>query len=166
MYEFQGLLLIVSGNKLYRYDDQTTTAYELGTLQSTTGPVTIRDNGNKVLGIGGNQVLITDGKSAYIWTYNGTSMLGTFAELTAYTLKSYTKKSVSYTNKAPTYAASGTIFVNDSSSNVARYQAENRRKITVWTYDGGEGYYVASSVSYNSDLGCIALTLTPDLNLS
>ena len=44
MYEFQGILLIVSGNKLYRYDDQTTTAYELGTLQSTTGPATIRDN--------------------------------------------------------------------------------------------------------------------------
>ena len=160
MYEFQGILLIVSGNKLYRYDDQTTTAYELGALQSTTGPVTIRDNGNKVLGIGGNQVLITDGKSAYIWTYNGSSLLGTFAELTAYTLKSYTKKAVSYTNYAPTYSSGNKILVNDSSANLSKYTAANGGGNKIILFDNNmNGYYYVTSGSFSSDLNCIVLVI-------
>ena len=34
MYEFQGVLLIVSGNKLYRYDDKTTTSRFLPAISS------------------------------------------------------------------------------------------------------------------------------------
>lgn len=59
------LLYVVSGNKLY----SVTTApadTELGTLNSSTGLVSISDNGANATS-GGQQVIIVDGTDGYIW---------------------------------------------------------------------------------------------------
>jgi hypothetical protein len=67
------LLFVVSGNKLY----EVTTAgvaTERGTLDTSTGPVFMDDNGAGY----GNQVIITDGTSGYVFATN----TNTFTKIT------------------------------------------------------------------------------------
>src|SRR3989304_2762332 len=67
---FNSLLFVVSGNKLYSVTTGGV-ATERGTLSTSTGPVSMQDNGIASAGVGGNQLIIVDGTSGYL--YNGLS---------------------------------------------------------------------------------------------
>ncbi len=63
---FNSVMFIVSGNKLY----SVTTAgvsTELGTLQTSTGPISMKNNGIASAGIGGNQLIVVDGTAGYLY---------------------------------------------------------------------------------------------------
>jgi len=63
---FNSLLFVVSGNKLYSVTTGGV-ATERGTLSTSTGPVSMQDNGIASAGVGGNQLIIVDGTSGYIY---------------------------------------------------------------------------------------------------
>lgn len=160
MHQFQGILLIIANNSLVAYNPSTKYLAVVGTLSSYSGRVIFRDNGAKVLGIGGNQVFISDSVGAYLWTYDGSTPQGVFSSLTGYTAKPYTPKAVSYTNRAAGMTGTNTIYIKDSQANLSYYQPGNVLKYMIWDEEGYEGHYSPSqaSVSYNSTLGCIVLT--------
>lgn len=63
---FNGVMFVVSGSKLY----SVTTAgvvVELGTLSTSAGRVSMQNNGLSSAGIGGNQLIVVDGTSGYIY---------------------------------------------------------------------------------------------------
>lgn len=60
-YMFNGEFWFARGNKVYSTDGTTTT--ERGTMGTTTGSVDFADNGEGI----GDQLLIVDGASGYIW---------------------------------------------------------------------------------------------------
>lgn len=64
-----GQLFAVGGTKLYRISS-TWAATELGTLNTSTGPISMADNGL--------QVMIVDGPNGYVWTIGS----ATFAQIT------------------------------------------------------------------------------------
>ena len=64
-----GLMYVVSGNKLYSIDGSGTISAALGTLATSTGRVDMADNGVAAAGIGGNQVMIVDGAHGYLWNF-------------------------------------------------------------------------------------------------
>jgi hypothetical protein len=63
---FNGVMFVVSGNKLYSVTTAGT-ATELGTLTTSTGRVSMQNNGLAVAGIGGNQLIVVDGTDGYIY---------------------------------------------------------------------------------------------------
>jgi hypothetical protein len=63
---FNGVMFVVSGNKLYSVTTAGV-ATELGTLSTSTGPVSMQNNGLVVAGIGGNQLIVVDGTDGYIY---------------------------------------------------------------------------------------------------
>jgi hypothetical protein len=72
---FNGLLYVVISNKLYSITTDGVTTVELGTLQSSTGRVSMKNNGLASAGIGGDQICIVDGIRRYI--YNVTTAVFT-----------------------------------------------------------------------------------------
>jgi hypothetical protein len=60
---FNGVMFVVSGNKLYSVTTAGT-ATELGTLSTSTGNVSMQDNG---VGTYGNQLIVVDGTDGYIY---------------------------------------------------------------------------------------------------
>lgn len=66
MYRFGGYLFIVSGTTLYRVDsDETIT--EVGSLNTNSGPILFADNGISAQGVGGNQMILSDGTYGYLY---------------------------------------------------------------------------------------------------
>jgi hypothetical protein len=70
MHPFNNLVYIVAGNSLYSRDSSGTLSASLGTLSTSTGYVSMRDNGLTVSGVGGNQLAIADGADTYIYNVN------------------------------------------------------------------------------------------------
>lgn len=66
MYRFGGYLFMVSGATLYRVDSKSVMT-TVGSLNTTSGPLTFVDNGIAAQGVGGNQMLILDGSYGYIY---------------------------------------------------------------------------------------------------
>lgn len=64
---FNGVMFIVLGNSLCSVNPQGTLSASLGTLQTSTGRVSMSDNGLSVSGVGGNQLIIVDGTTGYIY---------------------------------------------------------------------------------------------------
>jgi len=68
MHVFNNLLYFVAGDKLYSVDSNGLVSAALGTLATSTGRVTIIDNGIAASGAGGNQLYIVDGTgTGYIY---------------------------------------------------------------------------------------------------
>ena len=67
MRAFNEVMFIVAGQYLYSVSPVGTVSGILGTLQTNYGPVSMNDNGISSAGIGGNQLIITDGMSGYIY---------------------------------------------------------------------------------------------------
>ena len=65
-HSFNGVMFVVSGNKLYSVTTAGA-ATELGTLSTSTGPISMQDNGLASAGIGGNQLIVVDGTAGYIY---------------------------------------------------------------------------------------------------
>jgi hypothetical protein len=63
---FNSLLFVVSGNTLYSVTTAGV-ATSRGTLNTSTGRVSMQNNGLAVSGIGGNQLIIVDGTNGYIY---------------------------------------------------------------------------------------------------
>ena len=63
---FNGVMFVVSGNKLYSVTTGGVST-ELGTLSTSTGRVSMQDNGIASAGIGGNQLIVVDGTDGYIY---------------------------------------------------------------------------------------------------
>lgn len=63
---FNSVMFVVSGNKLYSVTTAGV-ATEIGTLQTSTGPVSMQNNGLASAGIGGNQLIIVDGTAGYLY---------------------------------------------------------------------------------------------------
>jgi hypothetical protein len=70
MHVFNGLLYVVSGNGLYSVSPSGAVSSIPGTLASTVGRVQMKNNGLAASGIGGNQLMITDGANGYIYNVN------------------------------------------------------------------------------------------------
>ena len=66
LYQFGSVLYGLSGNTLYAINEAMA-ATAIGTLNTTSGPVSISDNGLLAGGEGGNQMIIVDGVDGYIW---------------------------------------------------------------------------------------------------
>ena len=64
---YNGLIYIVAGSSLFTVTASGIISSSLGTLQSYTGPVSMCDNGLSSAGLGGNQLIITDGIAGYIY---------------------------------------------------------------------------------------------------
>lgn len=64
---FNSLMYVVVGNKLVSVDAAATVSGTLGTLSSSSGPVSMSDNGLVSAGLGGNQLMIVDGGKTYIY---------------------------------------------------------------------------------------------------
>jgi hypothetical protein len=77
MHAFNGLLYVVSGNSLYSVSPAGVVSSSLGTLASEVGRVQMKNNGLAAAGIGGDQLMITDGANGYIYNVS----LGTFVIL-------------------------------------------------------------------------------------
>ena len=60
-------LYVVSGGKLYSINTGGVVSAALGTLLTSAGRVVMKDNGLKVLGVGGNQLMIVDSVAGYIY---------------------------------------------------------------------------------------------------
>jgi hypothetical protein len=67
MHPFNGLLYVVSGNRLYSVTPSGVVSPVLGTLNSSVGRVQMKNNGLAASGIGGNQLMIVDGTNGYIY---------------------------------------------------------------------------------------------------
>lgn len=70
MHVFSGLLFVVAGNGLYSVSSSGSVSAILGTLTTTAGRVAMKDNGLAAAGVGGNQLMITDGANGYIYNVN------------------------------------------------------------------------------------------------
>jgi len=66
MHPFGGNLYVVMGGKLYSISGGVISS-ALGTLSTSSGRVCMRDNGIASAGVGGNQLMITDGAAGYIY---------------------------------------------------------------------------------------------------
>ena len=64
---FNNTLYVVVGNTLYSLDINGNVTGTLGTLVTTTSPVIMKDNGIAASGVGGNQLMIIDGTTGYIY---------------------------------------------------------------------------------------------------
>lgn len=65
LYSFYGRVIVVVDSSVYTYQDSKLTL--IGNLNTNLGPVSIKDNGRSSDGVGGNQVMIVDGKDGYIY---------------------------------------------------------------------------------------------------
>ena len=65
-HDLAGIFYVVAGNTLYSTTDGVTFKF-LGFLSTSVGRVTIKDNALKVLGAGGNQIMLVDGFNGYIY---------------------------------------------------------------------------------------------------
>ncbi len=63
---FNGLMFVVSGNTLYSVTTAGV-ATALGALATSSGVVSMENNGASALGIGGDQVIVVDGTNGYIY---------------------------------------------------------------------------------------------------
>ena len=63
---FAGLLFVVSGGFLYSVTS-TGIVTQLGALTTSTGRVSMIDNGVQSAGIGGNQIMVVDGVQGYVY---------------------------------------------------------------------------------------------------
>ena len=70
MHPFGGMLYVVAGGKLYSISSVGAISNALGTLATSTGRVCMKDNGLAVSGVGGNQLMVTDGAAGYIYNVN------------------------------------------------------------------------------------------------
>jgi hypothetical protein len=70
---FNDLLYVVISNKLFAIAADGTASAELGTLSTSTGRVSIKNNGLVSDGIGGDQVCIVDGENGYIYNVTTTN---------------------------------------------------------------------------------------------
>lgn len=66
-HEFNGVLFVVAGPYLVMSNSTGRTFVALGTLTTTSGMVTIMDNGLESNGIGGNHLMVIDGSDGYIY---------------------------------------------------------------------------------------------------
>jgi len=64
---FNGLCYVVKSNKLISITADGLSELEIGTLQTSTGRVSMKNNGLASTGIGGNQICIVDGVAGYIY---------------------------------------------------------------------------------------------------
>ena len=64
---FNGLNFVVTSNILYSIDDLGVVSDPIGRLTTKSGRVSIQDNGLLSNGIGGNQLIIVDGKAGWIY---------------------------------------------------------------------------------------------------
>src|SRR5512138_2007648 len=64
---FNGLIYSVISNKLFSISADGLTSTELGTLTTSTGRVSMKNNGLASSGIGGDQVCLVDGTDGYIY---------------------------------------------------------------------------------------------------
>ncbi len=65
MYSGIGIVVVVSGDEVYVLSSDGTSTL-LGTLTTSTGPISMKDNGMLSSGVGGNQILLVDGEYGYI----------------------------------------------------------------------------------------------------
>lgn len=79
MHVFNGLMFVVSGSYLYSIDTAGNVSSILGTLVSSTGRVSMDDNGLASAGIGGNQLIVCDGNRTYIYNVS-TSTFSTITQ--------------------------------------------------------------------------------------
>jgi len=73
MHPFNGVLFAVAGGSLYSIATDGTVSASLGTLDTSSGTVSMRNNGLTVSGIGGNQLAIADGTATYIYDVSAAS---------------------------------------------------------------------------------------------
>jgi hypothetical protein len=71
-HNFNGVLFVVSGNKLYVADGSGAST-EIGTIASFTGPVSMENNGLSKDGVGGNQLVLVDGSVGYLYNVSTAS---------------------------------------------------------------------------------------------
>ena len=64
---FNGVMFVVAGNTLYSISISGVLSSPLGTLGTSTGRVSMADNGIQSAGVGGNQLCIVDGVAGYIY---------------------------------------------------------------------------------------------------
>jgi len=67
MHVFGGLLYVVSGGILYSISPTGAVSSPLGTLATSSGLVSMENNGIASVGLGGNQLMIVDGSNGYIY---------------------------------------------------------------------------------------------------
>lgn len=116
---FAGLLFVVAANTLYSVNGDGTLINMLGTLQTSSGPVSMSDNGQASQGVGGDQLMIVDGLGGYI--YNVTdkifTTLSTIAAVQAVatlTIASNTVQSVALLNTGSGYTSAPTAVILDA----------------------------------------------------
>lgn len=73
MHPFNSVLFAVAGGSLYSIDSNGNVSASLGTLDTSSGAVSMKDNGLAVSGIGGNQLAIADGVATYIYDVSAAS---------------------------------------------------------------------------------------------
>lgn len=118
MHPFAGKLYVVVGNKLYSIATNGTVSASLGTLLTSTGRVSMADNGLLSSGIGGNQLAIMDGTAGYIYDvvknefHQITSYEAVRAELTL-TLSPASIESVVLTSQGEGYTSIPVATVDD-----------------------------------------------------
>ena len=79
---FNGLLYVVISNKFLSIASDGVTVSVLGTLQTSTGRVSVKNNGLAAAGVGGNQICIADGTARYIYD-TGTAAFTTYTDIGA-----------------------------------------------------------------------------------
>ena len=78
MHPFNNLLYAVAGGSLYSVDTDGSVSSALGTLFTSSGRVSMKNNGLAVSGVGGDQLAISDGVDTYIYDVTA----GTFTAIT------------------------------------------------------------------------------------
>jgi hypothetical protein len=66
LYRFGDYLFVITGTNFYRIDNSGTQTL-VGQLATNDGPLTFTDNGISSQGVGGNQLIITDGTYGYLY---------------------------------------------------------------------------------------------------
>lgn len=95
LYSFNSTLFAVVANKLYSIADDASYTV-VGALSTSTGNIDIADNGLSSSGVGGDQMMLVDGSSGYVYDLNGGTP--TFTEIKNATTPTFptTPKQITY----------------------------------------------------------------------
>lgn len=125
---FAGLIFVVSAGGLYSiglYGDIS--PVPLGTLQTSSGRVSMADNGQKSAGIGGDQLMIVDGVAGYVYNvttkvFSVVASISAIPAIATLTTTPSTIASVAVTSMGSGYTSAPTAAITDSTGSGATLQ--------------------------------------------
>jgi hypothetical protein len=165
LHVFNNQLFVVSGNQLFDISAAGVVSSALGTLQTSSGPVSMADNGLSLAGVGGNQLMITDGAAGYIYqlltqmtfTNGAVNPTGLTIQNIAGTATAFVVSVTVTSGSWGAGTAAGTLTVNawngvnfatGAGTNVFKSGGQSVQINSSWT-NGSPGYNVFTAPNFN-----------------